>query len=341
MTDPSNQGEIPGVDANPEQEPLSPIQAEAPVGAQLRAVREQLGLSVGDVAQRLKFAPRQIEALESDNQGALPSLTFVRGFVRSYAKLLGLDADALVASLERSVARDAGPAGPSTVQLQSLTATPQRFPTRSPTSSGWPWMLAMLFAVIGLGGFALYQWQAPDALTKPPANAPVAVPLPIPAPAATSTADPASGTGTPAAPAAPGAGSATPGAAAAPAAGVAAAPVTPAPVTPAPATASPTPPAAKSDTKAEANPDASKGEAVAKGKIRLVFAQESWTEVKQAKGQVVFSRQSSPGSEAWVDGQPPFDFVIGNAEGVKLFYRGNPVDLKPYIRDSVARLQLK
>ena len=334
MTDPNNQGEIPGVDANPEQEPLSPVQAEAPVGAQLRAVREQLGLSVGDVAQRLKFAPRQIEALESDNQAALPSLTFVRGFVRSYAKLLGLDADALVASLERSVARDADSAGPSTVQLQSLTATPQRFPTRSPTSSGWPWMLAMLFAVLGLGGFALYQWQAPDALTKAPANAPVAVPLPIPAPAAAPATDPAPAPGMPAAPATPSAAPAAPGSAAAPAAG---------PAAPAPAGAATVPisPAARPDAKAEANPDASKGDAGGKGKIRLVFTQESWTEVKQAKGQVVFSRQSSPGSEAWVDGQPPFDFVIGNAEGVKLFYRGNPVDLKPYIRDSVARLQLK
>lgn len=74
----------------------SPAVAEEPVvrqaGQVLREAREARGLSVFEVAQSLKFGVRQIEALEADNYGALPpGATFLRGFVRGYAKLLKLD----------------------------------------------------------------------------------------------------------------------------------------------------------------------------------------------------------------------------------------------------------
>lgn len=70
--------------------------AEEPVvrqaGQLLREAREARGLSVFEVAQSLKFGVRQIEALEADNYAALPpGTTFLRGFVRGYAKLLKLD----------------------------------------------------------------------------------------------------------------------------------------------------------------------------------------------------------------------------------------------------------
>lgn len=69
------------------------------VGAVLREAREHLGLSLADVESRLKFASRQIEALEADNFTRLPEISFVRRFVRSYAKLLQLDSAPLLASL--------------------------------------------------------------------------------------------------------------------------------------------------------------------------------------------------------------------------------------------------
>lgn len=69
------------------------------VGAVLRETREQLGLSVADVESRLKFTSRQIEALEADNFNLLPETSFVRLFVRSYANLLQLDPEPLLASL--------------------------------------------------------------------------------------------------------------------------------------------------------------------------------------------------------------------------------------------------
>lgn len=71
-----------------------------PVGQQLRQAREAAQLSRDEVARALKFSLRQIEALEADNYDALPGATIVRGFVRSYARLLKLDAEPLLWQLE-------------------------------------------------------------------------------------------------------------------------------------------------------------------------------------------------------------------------------------------------
>lgn len=72
------------------------------VGQTLREAREQLGLSVNDVANRIKFAPRQVESLEADDYVQLPEAAFVRGFVRSYARLLELDPSRLLSGLPSS-----------------------------------------------------------------------------------------------------------------------------------------------------------------------------------------------------------------------------------------------
>ena len=77
----------------------------------LRMAREAAGLSIDAVAQQLKLAPRQVKALEDDDFAELPGRTFVRGFVRNYARLLRLDPEAVVAALpgDRGCARARGP----------------------------------------------------------------------------------------------------------------------------------------------------------------------------------------------------------------------------------------
>ncbi|MDP1635083.1 MAG: helix-turn-helix transcriptional regulator, partial [Gallionellaceae bacterium] len=75
------------------------------VGATLRAAREQVGLSVADIANRIKFAPKQVEALEANDFAHLPQATFLRGFVRSYARVLQLDEAMLIGSLPEDPSR--------------------------------------------------------------------------------------------------------------------------------------------------------------------------------------------------------------------------------------------
>ncbi len=68
------------------------------VGTRLRAARKQRNLVIEQVARELHLDVAVIEALENDNQAALPAPIFVQGYVRSYARLVGLPEDELVRS---------------------------------------------------------------------------------------------------------------------------------------------------------------------------------------------------------------------------------------------------
>ncbi len=70
-----------------------PTKTEAGVnpGERLRAARERAGWTVEQVALRLRLAPTQVRALETGRREDLPPAAYVRGYLRSYAQLLGLD----------------------------------------------------------------------------------------------------------------------------------------------------------------------------------------------------------------------------------------------------------
>jgi len=81
-------------------EPGAPS-ARAGPGRMLAQVRAERKLSIADVAQRLKYGVRQIEALEAEEFDKLPGATFVRGMVRGYAKLLDTDPQPLLDELDQ------------------------------------------------------------------------------------------------------------------------------------------------------------------------------------------------------------------------------------------------
>ena len=70
----------------------------------LARAREAAGMSLEEAARQLKFAPRQLEALEAGALERLPGGTFVRGMLRSYARLLRLDVEPLLAQIGVRVA---------------------------------------------------------------------------------------------------------------------------------------------------------------------------------------------------------------------------------------------
>lgn len=71
------------------------------IGTALREGREQKGLTVEAVEEKTKIAPSVIVALEEGNSARFPHAVYARGFVRSYALLLGLDAQELCAHFSR------------------------------------------------------------------------------------------------------------------------------------------------------------------------------------------------------------------------------------------------
>lgn len=76
----------------------------ASAGARLAAYRQERGLTIEQVSSQLNLASRQIVALENDDYSALPGTPIVRGFIRSYAKLLKIDPTPLLASIGGEIA---------------------------------------------------------------------------------------------------------------------------------------------------------------------------------------------------------------------------------------------
>ena len=120
------------------------------VGQLLREGREHAGLSVEEVVGKIKLASRQIEALEADDFQSLPETAFVRGFVRSYAKLLEMDAQPLLDALPG--------AKPAQVKVDPLHVEAP-FPTAwTKRQQSFNLLIAAFLVVLAIAGFAV--WQA-------------------------------------------------------------------------------------------------------------------------------------------------------------------------------------
>jgi len=124
--------------------------AEPGPGSVLARLREERKLSIADVAQRLKYGARQIEALEGEEFDRLPGATFVRGMVRGYAKLLETDPEPILAALERRYV-------PGEISLD-LRAKRVPFPQGGKRSGTRIYLFLSLFVLAVVAGLA-YEWQ--------------------------------------------------------------------------------------------------------------------------------------------------------------------------------------
>lgn len=153
------------------------------VGKMLREAREQMGLSVNDVANRIKFATRQIESLEADDYVRLPEAAFVRGFVRSYARLLELDPARLVAGLPSSHMQPASAHEVKSVEIPMPTAFSAR-------RHNIIWLAAALVIALFLAIFERMHDKAPEkSVVERPVSQTTIQPLELPVEPADKVAD--------------------------------------------------------------------------------------------------------------------------------------------------------
>jgi len=103
----------------------------ADIGTTLRNARIERGLTISQAAQDTRISPRFLEALEAEQFDSLPAPVYVRGFLRSYANYLRLDAAPLVASVEGGGPPIAGPGafvgGPAQLRPQAQSTRPDPF----------------------------------------------------------------------------------------------------------------------------------------------------------------------------------------------------------------------
>lgn len=274
-------------------------------GAGLAAAREELNLTVSDVARHLKLSPAQVEALEEGAYERLPGRVFVRGFLRNYAKLLGVDPQPLLRRIEHEM--------PQPRAVREPPAAPEAV---MPTGEQSRWPLYTGIAATIIVALAAYEFgfnSPPSSGNEGSGKAAAPTESGETPPATVSTAPretPASGaSGTqPYAAATAPAGASTGGV-----------PLNPALSLP------------------------SQVDKAGPGERTLVFRfeVEAWVEIRDRSDKVIYSKLNRAGAEERVAGTPPLKLVVGNARGVRLTYDNKPVDLSPHIGVTVARLTLQ
>jgi cytoskeleton protein RodZ len=312
----------------------------ARVGEELRDARLALGWTVDELAERLRINRRYLAALEEGRSRDLPAQAYALGFVRSYARALGLDADDLVRRFRDS----GGTAARSRADLVFPEPVPER---------GVPPFAIVLLGLCLVGGVyaGVWMWsggaeRSVDVVPPVPprleqAAAPATPPVPAPRPAAPAPAPPLPASANPPAPPATAAPRPAPAATPAPAAGPApaaesparpaAGPAAPAPTAPPAPTAGTvvllpgaTPPPAASSPPA-APPPAGAVPAGPAARILLRASDESWVQVRDARsGEIVLNRVLRAG-ESWpVPGRDGLLLTTGRAQALEVLVDGQP-----------------
>ena len=309
-------------------------------GVRLRNAREQLGLSQQAVAERLCLKVSTVRDIEEDKAPADLASTFLRGYIRSYAKLVHIPEDELLPMMEKQAPVRAAKVAP----MQSFSLGKRR-KKRDGWLMSFTWLV--LFVVVGLTG--AWWWQNHKAQQEEittmadqssaelnQTNGAQSVPLSTEG-AASSSEPQTAATSAPASEPAP-APEATANTAPATQAQDQNAVVSPsqANVDTAPAaTASAENPAATLPT----DPAGTAAPAVDPNALVMNFTADCWLEVTDATGKKLFSGLQRKDGTLNLTGQAPYKLKIGAPAAVQIQYQGKPVDLSRFIRtNQVARL---
>jgi len=277
----------------------------AAVGARLAKAREQQQRTVESVASDLHLRPEVVRAIENGDEALLPAVTFVRGYIKVYARLLALDDAALVAQLPAAVEHSPEP-------LKRVGMRRARISLPAGKWFTWTLVLAVLVLLVVYGAPVLERlWtstgssEAPSDLLQLPQAEPAgkddstlpALPetLPLAEQETIETPEPESAV---------------------------------------------QPPADQGVVEKPVEPETVTQETVGPALIQMRFSEDSWVEMEAHGRKLVVGTQYA-GSERTVRAEPPIQILLGNAPGVELVYRGEVVDITPYQRGKVARLVLE
>lgn len=313
------------------------------LGSAFRVARDHAGMTLAEVADVLHLDVAVVAAIEEGRFEDLPMRPYARGYVRNYARILGLDADDLA---RRFDAADVGRPEPSSVGLRPRVSRKAELALR-PLALGYAAIVAVLLIALGAvlwTAWRVQDWQFPfladesvapptePDTTQPPATESPASPpnvSPWPRVADTTVDDTVADEGAPLAgeePLAP------------------------------PTVAVADEPDSSDDGEDALGPadeETTEGALVGRGvdgaaagtgtvgELTVVFDDESWVSVDDATGRQIFGDLGRGGRTVTVAGPVPLSLLVGNALAVRVEFDGESVDLEPFTSDqNVARLEL-
>ncbi|ROL93419.1 RodZ family helix-turn-helix domain-containing protein [Pseudomonas protegens] len=321
-------------------------------GETLRQARESNGWSLAEVAHKLNLTVSSLSNLEAGAFDKLPGHTFARGYIRAYAKLLGMDQAILVQEFDQYTGTDSQ--GSSVHALGRIEE-----PVRVSHTILRIVSLLLLVAVVG-GGFIWWQDQSSLRGKEPISLSPEHVEVegadgttqihPIDEPEDQAVAEGQSeaqdnaaqtqslAAEAPANPVAP----ATSAPIATPAAPTAPAHTAPAvaPVVSAPAVQAPVPAVVPATPANPATAAAPTSPVAGAGQVQIQFSADCWAQVIDGNGKILLSALKRKGETVDVSGKPPFAVRLGYARGAQISYNGQAVDIAPFTSGETARLKL-
>lgn len=310
-------------------------------GDSLRQAREGRGWEIAEVATQLNLTPQRLSQIEAGAFDQLPGHTFARGYIRAYAKLLGMDQSRLVLEFDQFTGSNA--VG-SNVQSLGRIEEPVRY-------SQSVLRLVSFALLVALAGVGFYWWQE-QAGRQVDESAAIGIEhVEVEGADGTTQIHPLDELEDQAVLAAQdGAELSLPS------------PSTEAPVQPASepeaepavvATPAPVEAQAEADTRVApeqsaatvaaapaASPAAPALAAAGEGVVRVTFTADCWTQLTDANGKVLFSALKRGGESLELAGKAPLELRLGFARGAQVSYNGEAIDVSPFTTGETARLKL-
>lgn len=291
-------------------------------GQLLRNAREQLGWTREQVASRIHLRLTLIAAIESDTYDKHTSHTFIRGYLRTYAKLVGIPEETILAAYDKL-----GLTPPDNIDMQSFSRR-SRQQANDSRLKVVTWLVILVLIALSVA----WWWQSTarrsagdEALAATEMGATSNTPSAT-VPPAVDVADPV---------AAP----ATSAAAATSADPVVSAAATTLPVDASSAVAT-TAVATSAATATQPAADAAASEPAKVPQLKMSFTADCWLDVKDAKGKTLFSGLKKANDELVLEGPEPLKFIIGAPMAVNIEYQGKSIDMSRYNNGRTARLSL-
>ncbi|MCC0180228.1 helix-turn-helix domain-containing protein [Aeromonas hydrophila] len=291
-------------------------------GQLLRNAREQLGWTREQVASRIHLRLTLIAAIESDTYDKHTSHTFIRGYLRTYAKLVGIPEETILAAYDKL-----GLTPPDNIDMQSFSRR-SRQQANDSRLKVVTWLVILVLIALSVawwwqstarrsaGDEALAATEMGATSNTPSATVPPAVDVadPVVAPATSAAA----------------ATSADP---------VVSAAATTLPVDASSAVAT-TAVASSAATATQLAADTATSEPAKVPQLKMSFTADCWLDVKDAKGKTLFSGLKKANDELVLEGPEPLKFIIGAPMAVNIEYQGKSIDMSRYNNGRTARLSL-
>ncbi|MEZ6961415.1 cytoskeleton protein RodZ [Aeromonas enteropelogenes] len=296
-------------------------------GQLLRNAREQLGWTREQVASRIHLRLTLIAAIESDTYDKHTSHTFIRGYLRTYAKLVGIPEETILAAYDKL-----GLTPPDNIDMQSFSRR-----SRQQANDSRLKVVTWLVILVLIGLSVAWWWQSTArrsagdealAATEMSASTSVAATDSVPgteslAPVTDAT-EPAIDAAAPAA-VSDATGTLAPEAAVLPEENPSAAVSTQ---------------AESSTSDVAATDESAASEPASAPQLKMSFTADCWLDVKDANGKTLYSGLKKANDELVLEGAEPLKLIIGAPMAVKLEYKGQSFDMSRYNNGRTARFSL-